>query len=91
MSLLDQIGALTRAFLTADEQLKNLQRQLDDIQQQSYVMANRVHDIDIRIARLEAARDADRAQLETQIARFQLEVEKARLHFSRGLPSASEE
>ncbi|MDQ3814486.1 MAG: hypothetical protein M3347_11105 [Armatimonadota bacterium] len=43
-------------------------------------------DVRERLARLEAAREADRAQMQAELARFKAEVERAELRLSRMLP-----
>ena len=40
-------------------------------------------DIRERLARLETSRNADRAEMQAEIARFKVEVERAELQFSR--------
>ncbi|MDW8365767.1 MAG: hypothetical protein RMK49_08000 [Abditibacteriales bacterium] len=47
-------------------------------------------DIRERLARLEAARDFDRAQMAADLARFKAEVERAELKLSRMLSAPSE-
>ena len=44
-----------------------------------------------RLARLEASRDADRAQMQAELARFKIEVERAELRLTRILPARGEQ
>lgn len=44
-------------------------------------------DVRERLARLEASRDADRAQMQADLARFKTEVERAELRLTRLLPT----
>jgi predicted nuclease with TOPRIM domain len=46
-----------------------------------------ISDMRERLARLEASRNADRAEMQAEIARFKVEVERAELQLSRLLPS----
>ena len=43
-----------------------------------------------RLTRLEVSRDADRAQMQANLARFQAEVERAELRLTRLLPTQGE-
>jgi hypothetical protein len=43
-------------------------------------------DVRERLARLEASRDADRAQMQADLARFKAEVERAEFRLARRLP-----
>jgi len=46
-----------------------------------------VADLRERLARLEASREADRAQIQADLARFSADVERAELRLTRLLPS----
>ena len=48
-------------------------------------------DIRERLARLEASREADRAQMQADLARFKAEVERAELRLTRLLPTRGEQ
>jgi hypothetical protein len=48
---------------------------------------SQLSDIRERLARLEAARDADRAEMRAEISRFKSEVERAELQLSRVMPA----
>ena len=43
------------------------------------------------LARLEASRDADRAQMQAELARFKIEIERAELRLTRLLPVRGEQ
>ena len=49
-------------------------------------MEGHLSDMRERLARLEAARDADRAQMQAELSRFKAEVERAELKLARLLP-----
>lgn len=65
-----------------------MQTELDTINQQVQSLSDSLHDLDKRVTRLEAQRDADRAQMATEIERFKIEVERAELRLQRQLPPA---
>jgi uncharacterized protein involved in exopolysaccharide biosynthesis len=48
-------------------------------------------DVRERLARLEASRDADRAQMQADLARFKTEVERAELRLTRLLQTQREQ
>ncbi len=48
-------------------------------------------DIRERLARLETSRNADRAEIQAEIARFKVEVERAELQLTRVLPPSAEQ
>jgi uncharacterized protein involved in exopolysaccharide biosynthesis len=50
-----------------------------------------IADIRERLARLEASRDADRAQMQADVARFKTEVERAELRLTRLLQAQGEQ
>ena len=47
-----------------------------------------INDLRERLARLEASRDADKAQAQADLARFKAEVERAEMRLTRTLPPA---
>jgi predicted nuclease with TOPRIM domain len=49
---------------------------------------DQMSDLRERLARLEASRDADRAQMQADLARFKAEVERAELRLTRRLPQS---
>ncbi|MBI5383126.1 MAG: hypothetical protein HZA90_00410 [Verrucomicrobia bacterium] len=46
-------------------------------------LENQVADLCERLARLEAGRDADRAQMQADLTRFKAEVERAEIHLTK--------
>ncbi|MBM3834759.1 MAG: hypothetical protein FJ403_16100 [Verrucomicrobia bacterium] len=48
-----------------------------------------IADLRERLAKLEASRAADRAEMQADLSRFKLEVERAELSLTRSLPSSS--
>jgi uncharacterized protein involved in exopolysaccharide biosynthesis len=54
-------------------------------------LEEQIADIRERLARLEASRDADRAQMQADVARFKTEVERAELRLTRLLQAHGEQ
>jgi uncharacterized protein involved in exopolysaccharide biosynthesis len=75
---LDALAEDVRELRTAvSARLERLEEQLADMRE--------------RLARLEASRDADRAQMQAELARFKIEVERAELRLTRLLPARGEQ
>jgi len=75
---LDALAEDVRELRTAVcARLEKLEEQLADMRE--------------RLARLEASRDADRAQMQAERARFKIEVERAELRLTRILPARGEQ
>jgi len=75
---LDALAEDVRGLRTAvSTRLERLEEQLADMRE--------------RLARLEASRDADRAQMQAELARFKIEVERAELRLTRLLPVRGEQ
>jgi hypothetical protein len=75
---LDALAEDVRELRTAvSARLERLEEQLADMRE--------------RLARLEASRDADRAQMQAERARFKIEVERAELRLTRVLPARGEQ
>jgi chromosome segregation ATPase len=74
-------------LVTIAQRLDSLSQRIDELQKTAYARLDRLEDhvLDIRerLARLEAARDGDRAQMQADLALFKLEVERAALRFGR--------
>jgi len=62
--------------ITMNARLERLEGQLTDVRE--------------RLARLEASREADRSQMQADLARFKAEVERAELRLVRLLPTPGE-
>lgn len=86
MSLLDRLGEIAKSAATTDLQLKQLHEELDTMSRKVDILGNDLYDLRERVTRLEAQREADRAQMATEIERFKLEVERAELRLTRQLP-----
>ena len=93
MSLLDRLADLAKSAATIDLQLQQLRGDLDKLTQRVDEIDRAVQAHDSRLTRLEASREADRAQLEGErrsveatLAQFRAEVERLELRLSRGLP-----
>ena len=75
---LDALAEDVRELRTAvSARLERLEEQLADMRE--------------RLARLEASRDADRAQMQAELARFKIEIERAELRLTRLLPVRGEQ
>jgi predicted nucleic acid-binding Zn-ribbon protein len=97
MSLLDRIGEIARSAVTTDLELKHMREQMvavrqefGDVEDTVEQMSRDIQSLRERVARLEAMRDADRAQLMAEIAQFKTEVERAQMRFARQLPPADQ-
>jgi hypothetical protein len=89
VSIFERLGELAKAALTVDTQLHQQQELLAGIRQEVLRIDRDVQDLRNRVIRLEAYRDADRAQMDAEMARFKLEVERAYTRLSRLLPEGS--
>jgi chromosome segregation ATPase len=98
VKLIDRLTELTRALLTTDTQLQHLRERLDESRQEVRGLAADMRDMRDRLTRLEADRNADRAEIEAKqskieanIARFEANLERALLQAERRqLPPPSE-
>src|SRR5947209_20228290 len=90
MSLLERLGELGRALLTTETELRHLRDTLSDIRQEVRKVASDLQDVRERVIRLETSRDADRSQMEAEIARFKAEVARAEIRLGRVLSPADE-
>ncbi|MBV9864663.1 MAG: hypothetical protein JO316_04890 [Abitibacteriaceae bacterium] len=88
MGLLDHLSELGQSILTSDAQLKHQKEEIDRIIQQLRIMGEGLQDLRDRVVRLEAQREADRAQIMAEVAQFKTEVERAELRLSRQLPAS---
>jgi uncharacterized protein involved in exopolysaccharide biosynthesis len=79
--------------------LETLAKKVDDLQARMSARMDRVEaqlggigaqvaDLHERVARLEASREGDRSQLQADLARFMIEVERAELRLARRQPPA---
>jgi predicted nucleic acid-binding Zn-ribbon protein len=90
MSLLERLGELGKALMTTDTELRHLRETMGEIRQEVRGLRDDVQDLRERIIRLETARGADRSQLEAELARFKVEVERAELRLARQTPPHNE-
>lgn len=49
-------------------------------------LESQMADLRERVARIEASREADRSQMQAELARFKAEVERAELHLAKLMP-----
>jgi uncharacterized protein involved in exopolysaccharide biosynthesis len=89
MSLLERLGELGKALLTTDVELRHLRETLNEIRQEVRKLGDDMREVRERLARLEASREADRSQMAAELARFQVEVERAEIKLSRLLLAQS--
>jgi SMC interacting uncharacterized protein involved in chromosome segregation len=88
MSLIDRIAELSKTLLTTDVAMRHLQESVNEVKKEVSELARAMQDIRDRLTRLETAREADRAQIAAELARFKTEVERAELRLTRLLPAA---
>ena len=102
-NVFERMGEATRLLFTASEQLRYQKERVDKLQSDVDRLGDRLSGLAERVTRVEAARESDRtqfgaeratiiaerAELQTQTTRFQLEVELAiaRVNNARALPS----
>jgi septal ring factor EnvC (AmiA/AmiB activator) len=91
------MGDLAKALFTTDLAIKHLQdtveaqnKQMDALADDVKQVSRELRMVGERLVRLEAMRDADRAQLMAEIAQFKTEVERAQMRFARQLPPADQ-
>jgi len=90
VGLLERLGEMAKAALTTDTELKNQREMMGDIRISVQRLEGDVGDLRARVARLETLREADRAQMSAELARFKAEVERAELRLARRLPPNTE-
>lgn len=88
MGFMDKAAELAKSMFTLDFQMKTIESDLEKVNEQMHILQIENRDLSERVARLEEQRQADRAQMQTEIERFKLEVERAELRFRRQLPEA---
>lgn len=85
MSLFDRISNFAEAAYTIDVQLKHQDEAIQETRGQVNALAAVVSELRERVTRLEAQRDADRAQLAAQLEVFKTVIERNE-NRSRALP-----
>lgn len=99
MSFFDRLGELTKSLFNINLELRYLQEQqaqdrqaVRDLDTSLKQLARDLQSVSERLTRLETIREADRAELRAEIARFNAEVERAALRMERRqLPPAQTE
>ncbi len=86
MSLWDRLAEIAKGLLTTDTQLKHLGDIVADVRREVRDLAHDMQDVRERLTRLEAGREADRAQAQAELSRFKAEFERAEMRLSRLLP-----
>lgn len=84
---------MAKSIMTMDLELQHLREAVRETQQENRLLREDVRgimqglsDLSQRTVRLETQRDADRAQMEAEVARFKAEVLQAEARLSRLLP-----
>lgn len=90
MSFLERIAEMSKNLLTTDAELKHLRQLLNETRLEVSRLALALQDIRERLVRLETMREADRAQLVAEIAKFQAEATRVELRLSRLLSAPTE-
>jgi predicted nucleic acid-binding Zn-ribbon protein len=91
VSALERLGELAKALFTTETQLRHLSDEHQALEKELQQLSVDMRDLRERVVRLEASRDADRAEMAAEIARFKTEVERAELRLTRMLPPADEQ
>lgn len=89
MGFLERLTDLARAVFTIESEFRHLSQSQDDLEEQVRDLSRELGDLRERLVRLETARDADRAQMAAEVARFRAEVERAEIRLARAAPPAS--
>lgn len=84
-SFLTRLATLDLQFKTIQSSADRQQNAIDGLSQKLDELTRHMAETDVRIARLEESRNAERREMEALISRFQLEVERAELRM-RALP-----
>ncbi len=79
MGLLADLAKLAREVFTLSSEVARLRESLKELRAASGMQAVEINDLRERLTRLEAARDADRAQFKAELSRFMSEVERAEM------------
>ena len=85
MGVFETLTDIAKTAITTDLQLKQLREELDEANAKVRRLGEDVVDLRERVVRLEAQRDADRAQLAAQIEVFKTVMERG-ANRSRALP-----
>ena len=88
MGLFADVAKVTRAVLTLDVEVARLREMLRETREATRSQTAEVRNVRERLARLEAARDADRAEMAAELSRFKNEVERAERRLTRLLPQS---
>ena len=81
--MFDRLIEISRALLTTETEIRNLRaaQAFTDVQIRDIIAM--VSELRERVSRLEALRDGDRAQIDGELTRFKLEVERLLLASER--------
>lgn len=90
MSFLERLTELSKTLLTADAGIKHLTERLNETRLSVSRLEVSLQDIRERLTRLETMREADRAQLAAEIAKFQAEATRVELRLSRLLSAPAD-
>ena len=87
LQTLQKIATVVQRLDTLTDDLRELRTTISTRLER---LEGHVADLRERLARLEASRAADLAQMQAEFARFQAEVDRAELRLRRSLPTQSE-
>ena len=79
MKLIVDVLGLAKRLVLIDEKFKELESAIEELTDELKQLARHVHQIDLRVARLEESRNSDRTQLNALITQLKLEAERFEL------------
>lgn len=86
MNILGEGWDALKRLANIDISLQHLEKSMDEITDELREMGRNVGDLQVRVARLEAQREADRRELQAEVSRFKAEAERFELRLLRQLP-----
>ncbi len=90
-SILQTLQKIATAVHRLDALAEDLRELRTTVRARLDRLEEQLADVRERLARLEASRDADRAQMQADLARFKTEVERAELRLTRLLQAQREQ
>ncbi len=90
-SILQTLQKIATAVHRLDALAEDLRELRSTVRARLDRLEEQLADVRERLARLEASRDADRAQMQADLARFKTEVERAELRLTRLLQTQGEQ
>jgi uncharacterized protein involved in exopolysaccharide biosynthesis len=90
MSLMEKMTELGKSVLTSDVEFRQIRTTLAEVNQELKKVIERVNNLSERVVKLEVSREADRAEMAAELARFKIEVERAEMKLTKLLPPSSD-